>query len=158
DTPRTGPGLPPPRAELLGLLAESKDHPEEDAPRLVLADYLEERGDPRGTFVRLQVEAARLHANDHRQAEWQSQAQEMSQPQLRDWLGPLVELGVVEWVWARGLIKLYLKGQDLLRHEWADWAQTEAWAWVECVRMVDLTDSEAADLCRLPPLRKLSLR
>src|SRR5262245_5223413 len=157
DTPGTRHGLPPPRPEVLGLLAECKDRSEEDGPRLILADYLEERGDPRGTFVRLQVQAARLDEDDPQRAECQRQAEELSRPHLRDWLGPLVKLGEVEWSWARGLIKLYLKGRDLLRHEWADWAQTEAWAWVECVRMVDLTDSEAADLCRLPPLHQLSL-
>src|SRR5262245_26690889 len=157
DTRGTRHGLPPRRPEVLGLLAESKDRSEEDGPRLILADYLEERGDPRGTFVRLQVQAARLDEDDPQRAECQRQAEELSRPHLRDWLGPLVKLGEVEWSWARGLITLYLKGRDLLRHEWADWAQTEAWAWVECVRMVDLTDSEAADLCRLPPLHLLSL-
>jgi uncharacterized protein (TIGR02996 family) len=157
DTPGTRHSLPPLRPEVLGLLAESKDRSEEDGPRLILADYLEERGDPRGTFVRLQVQAARLDEDNPQRAECQRQAEELSQPHLRDWLGPLGKLGVVEWSWARGLIKLYLKGRDLLRPEWADWAQTEAWAWVEGVRMVDLTDSEAANLCRLPPLYGLSL-
>jgi uncharacterized protein (TIGR02996 family) len=34
------------------------DAPDEDGPRLVYADYLDERGDPRGGFVRGQVEGA----------------------------------------------------------------------------------------------------
>lgn len=38
--------------------------PEDDAPRLVYADWLEERGDPRGTFIRVQCALARL-AEDH---------------------------------------------------------------------------------------------
>jgi uncharacterized protein (TIGR02996 family) len=33
--------------------------PFEDAPRLVLADYLDERGDLRGEYIRLQIEAER---------------------------------------------------------------------------------------------------
>ena len=37
-------------AFLQAVLAE----PEDDAPRLIYADWLEERGDPRGAFIRLQ--------------------------------------------------------------------------------------------------------
>src|SRR5262245_61426555 len=96
---------PPPRPEVLGLLAECKDRPEEDAPRLILADYLEERGDVRGTFVRLQVEAARLRADDPRRAECERQEEELSQRHLWYWLGPLVKLKGRELSWSRGLIK-----------------------------------------------------
>lgn len=39
--------------------------PHEDAPRLVYADWLEERGDPRAEFIRVQVELAGL-----REPEW----------------------------------------------------------------------------------------
>ena len=46
--------------ELLAMLRNIKDDPEEDAPRLALADWLQERGDPRGEFIRAQVEATRL--------------------------------------------------------------------------------------------------
>lgn len=44
--------------------------PEDDAPRLVYADWLDERGDPRAAFVRLDLELHRLAggANDHRAA------------------------------------------------------------------------------------------
>jgi uncharacterized protein (TIGR02996 family) len=42
------------------LLAAILSAPDDDAPRLVLADQLLERGDPRGEFIRLQVEIARL--------------------------------------------------------------------------------------------------
>ena len=30
------------------------DNPDDDAPRLIYADWLEERGDPRGEFIRVQ--------------------------------------------------------------------------------------------------------
>src|SRR5438477_79436 len=35
---------------------------DDDAPRLVYADWLDERGDPRGEFIRVQCEWARLCA------------------------------------------------------------------------------------------------
>src|SRR5262245_49827440 len=41
--------------------------PADDGPRLVYADWLEERGDPRGEFIRLQCEHAHLGEDDPRQ-------------------------------------------------------------------------------------------
>lgn len=41
------------------LLAAILAHPEDDGPRLVLADLLEERGDMRGEFIRVQCELAK---------------------------------------------------------------------------------------------------
>lgn len=35
-------------------------HPDDDVPRLIYADYLEEVGDPRGEFIRLQCELAEI--------------------------------------------------------------------------------------------------
>lgn len=45
------------------FLNEILTNPQDDAPRLVYADWLEERGDPRGQFIRLQCEAERLPAS-----------------------------------------------------------------------------------------------
>lgn len=46
----------------LALLAGILAHPEEDAPRLVFADYLQEQGqEERAEFIRVQVELARIH-------------------------------------------------------------------------------------------------
>lgn len=44
-----------------GLLRDVVEHPHEDGPRLVYADWCEENGDPqRAEFIRAQVEAVRL--------------------------------------------------------------------------------------------------
>jgi uncharacterized protein (TIGR02996 family) len=40
------------------------DHPDDDIPRLVFADWLEEHGNPRGAFIRLQCERAKLTQYD----------------------------------------------------------------------------------------------
>src|SRR5262245_19453619 len=43
------------------ILQSVIDHPEDDAPRLVYADWCEDHGDPdRAEFIRVQVELARL--------------------------------------------------------------------------------------------------
>jgi uncharacterized protein (TIGR02996 family) len=55
--PRHGP-------ELRALLAACHADPDDDTPRLVLADWLEEHDDPRGECVRLQVRLAATPAND----------------------------------------------------------------------------------------------
>jgi uncharacterized protein (TIGR02996 family) len=47
-------------ADLDGLLAAVRAEPDDDAPRLILAGWLEERGDPRGELIRLQVRIAEL--------------------------------------------------------------------------------------------------
>src|SRR5262245_41290558 len=47
------------------LLNAVLDAPDDDAPRLIYADWLEENGDPdRAEFIRLQVERARLPRHD----------------------------------------------------------------------------------------------
>lgn len=47
------------------LLRAILDDPDDDAPRLVYADWLDEQGNsPRATFIRVQIELARLTADD----------------------------------------------------------------------------------------------
>src|SRR5262245_58810399 len=57
-----------PRPELLELLAHAKENPDADTPRLILADWLEERGGAsdrsRAELVRLQCRRARLSFDD----------------------------------------------------------------------------------------------
>jgi uncharacterized protein (TIGR02996 family) len=49
------------------LLAAIREHPHEDTPRLVYADWLQENGQPeRGEFIRVQCELARLEPDDPR--------------------------------------------------------------------------------------------
>src|SRR5262249_39515714 len=48
------------------LLRDIYDHPYDDAPWLVYADWLEEQGDPRAEFIRIQRELTHLSAQDPR--------------------------------------------------------------------------------------------
>jgi uncharacterized protein (TIGR02996 family) len=43
--------------------------PDDDAPRLIFADWLDEHNDPRGEFIRIQIALARLAADDPRRTE-----------------------------------------------------------------------------------------
>jgi uncharacterized protein (TIGR02996 family) len=80
------------RPQVLAFLHDAKEKPDEDAPRLVLADYLEDQGDPRrGEFIRLQC---RLAAGAPPVAEAQRKEIEGRCERLLDrhggcWLGPV---------------------------------------------------------------------
>lgn len=52
----TDPPMPPPD-ETVPFRRAIQDRPDDDGPRQVFADWLDERGDPRGQFIRLQLEA-----------------------------------------------------------------------------------------------------
>jgi uncharacterized protein (TIGR02996 family) len=70
------------------------EDPDDDTPRLVYADWLEERGDPRGEFIRTQCRLARLASGDpscwelrqHLERLWLAHGETWLQP-LRDALG-----------------------------------------------------------------------
>jgi uncharacterized protein (TIGR02996 family) len=112
---------PPPRSEEEAFLADVVEHPDDDTPRLVYADWLEDHGDAdRAEFIRVQCELARLEGLDWhwdemraefrcvqrelpRLAEWDERWEELKQREQRalrgyrpEWLGaaaPLVRDG-----------------------------------------------------------------
>lgn len=67
---------------LAGVLAD----PQADAPRLVLADWLGERGDPRGEFISVQCELAR---GSSRVPDLQAREVSLLSTHGAQWLGPL---------------------------------------------------------------------
>jgi uncharacterized protein (TIGR02996 family) len=67
------------------LVAAIYADPDDDAPRHVLADYLSDRGDPRGEFISLQLAHAR---NDVRIA----RELELQQAHATEWLGALAQV------------------------------------------------------------------
>ena len=93
--------------QLLALLKAARLAPHDDTPRLVLADWLEEHGDPaRAEFLRLQI---LLAADTPREQEQRAGAWQRQQD-LRDrcggaWLGALWRHG---GVWHRGLLSVQL--------------------------------------------------
>ena len=73
------------------LIAEIRANPEDDAPRLVAADWFEEQGTPadtaRADFIRAQVERARLAPNDPAQSELQATELRLLKQYQREWCG-----------------------------------------------------------------------
>jgi uncharacterized protein (TIGR02996 family) len=124
------------RPEVVAFLQAIKEEPEDDTPRLILADWLEERGDPRGELLRLQVTLARLIPGTRAWWARYEREQQLRQFHEKDWLGPLAGLAD-SYTLQRGLVQLTLKVDDFLGSKVAALAETETFAWVDGVRLTD---------------------
>jgi uncharacterized protein (TIGR02996 family) len=99
------------RPQVLALLQQARESPEQDGPRLVLADFLEEQGDPdRAEFIRLGCQLAPgvppLEASLHQQI-----AQRLEGLEERHggaWLGSLWRWWLYLAGWHRGLLAVKL--------------------------------------------------
>lgn len=88
------------------LLAAIAAHLDDDAPRLVYADALTERQDPRGEFIVLQCRAAKLATSDPLRAELLQRAQELLDANRAAWLPIDPSL---DWRFERGFPSSLLK-------------------------------------------------
>lgn len=87
-----------PRTEADPLLAAVLAAPDDDAPRLIYADWLDEHGRPeRATFIRLQVELARLLRYDPRREVLSRKAGRLLDLYRDDWLAELPTIDGVTW-------------------------------------------------------------
>src|SRR5207237_10621860 len=124
------------------LLRAALDAPDDDAPRLIYADWLQQRGDPRGEFIALQL------ANKPR-------ADALLAKHKKDWIGRFVGTRTrygtearqwtrgspTKWEFARGFVHgVTMSSQDFLRYA------EELFA-VEPVASVHLTDRGFTALC-----------
>lgn len=73
--------------------------PGDDAPRLVLADWLMERGAPRGEFIALQVRGAKKPLS----AAEVTKMNALERAHRADWLGPLAR-ALTGCTWSRGFL------------------------------------------------------
>jgi uncharacterized protein (TIGR02996 family) len=73
------------------LMAAVLQSPRDDAPRLRLADWLEARSDPRGEFIRVQLELARLGQDADETEPLARRERELLARHEMDWVGPLAE-------------------------------------------------------------------
>jgi len=68
------------------FLAAIADRPDDDLPRLVYADWLDENGDPaRAEFIRTQIELAKLPDTDPRRPELEAREDELLTPHKSEW-------------------------------------------------------------------------
>lgn len=80
--------MPTPPPELVALLAACRARPADDLPRLVLADWLDENGQPeRAEFVRIQVEVSHPTADVERIRGLKKREAELLAEHENDWTG-----------------------------------------------------------------------
>jgi uncharacterized protein (TIGR02996 family) len=82
--------------------------PDADAPRLVLADYLDEHGNPdRAEFIRVQCELAGLDEADPRRPGLEDREHELLEAHEIDWFVGWQHTGgaIREWEWHRGFLR-----------------------------------------------------
>src|SRR5436305_319054 len=122
-----------------GFLQALLDDPDDQAARLIFADWLDERGDPRGAFLRVQTALAACVPDLARRTELQTKE--------RDWLGrheglllpgPLRPLcRTCRYEGGLGVIALSAR-RFLSRAFAADGADWLRVGWVRTVRLFDL--------------------
>jgi uncharacterized protein (TIGR02996 family) len=93
------------------------ESPDDDSPRLIYADYLEEHGQPeRAEFIRLQCQRALMRADDLKAAELEAREQELLKEHEEEWAKPWKGLAE-KWEFHRGFIEaVRLEPQAFLTH------------------------------------------
>jgi uncharacterized protein (TIGR02996 family) len=118
--------LQPPRSEE-ELLAAIYAQPDADAPRAVYADFLAERGDPRGEFIALQLDG--------------KNAQRLLDNHIHKWLGPFADVTIHKLVeFERGFPATITLRADVSRRAASAVIGLPGWATVHTVRLSSRTD------------------
>ncbi len=99
------------------FLASIIENPDDDAPRLVFADWLEEHGEPeRAAFIRSQIEWARTSPDDPRHLAAQRRAQELLHAHGSTWLREIPSWARSSAVFDRGFVtRVNTTARNLLR-------------------------------------------
>jgi uncharacterized protein (TIGR02996 family) len=140
--------------ELRILLADVKAQPDEDTPRLILADWLQDQGDPRGELIHLQVVRARLTVDEPRHDELLRREWQILSRHALDWLGPLADLAS-GWEFLRGFIRLRARCRNFLVPAVYDLAADDQFAWVEGLALTRLLREHVGQLADSPLLARL---
>lgn len=111
------------------LLAEIHARPMDDAPRLVYADWLLERGDPRGELISLQ-----LRPESEKDKAAKKRERELLKAHRKEWLGKLAPVVGGELVFRRGFLAAatvkFRHQRDVEQYgALAEWATLEELEW-----------------------------
>src|SRR5262245_39478643 len=81
------------------------ESPDDDTPRLIYADWPEDRGRPeRAEFIRVQCALARLPEDDARLPGLEARERELLEEHEEEWAGPL-RPWLVRWAFSRGFVE-----------------------------------------------------
>jgi uncharacterized protein (TIGR02996 family) len=137
------------------FLRDIRERPEDDAPRLIYADWLEEHGPPggadRAAFIRLQCRAAALPAEDDDRPELERQARLLLRQHRDSWLGALGEL-IHDAQFRRGFVEgVEVLGKTFLERP-AELFEREP---IRHVTLLDVNDSRLLWLTGCPFLDRI---
>src|SRR5262249_12254853 len=88
-----------------GFLRAIIEEPDDIGLRLIYADWLEERGDPRGEFIRVQCQLYEMTHDDPHHPELKAREEELLDVHEREWLGEL-DGQVSHWAFLRGFVEM----------------------------------------------------
>jgi uncharacterized protein (TIGR02996 family) len=140
------------------LLQALLDAPDDDAPRLVYADWLEEHGEPeRAEFIRVQIELANGLTTESRRDDLEAREQALLAEHEPAWVGPLAGW-VGGWQFRRGFVEAVRVGLEALAGRAADLFATAPVRQVQLVGPRDgpLTPDVARPLAAAPQLARLT--
>jgi uncharacterized protein (TIGR02996 family) len=122
------------RPQLLAFLADIKDHVEDDAPRLILADWLEDNGqEARAEFIRLQCQLAHLAEDDRERPKLLKREIELVNLHEEFWVRS-VRTRARRWRFQRGLLRIETDAFIFLHAPWP-LLHAEALDWIEAVHL-----------------------
>lgn len=154
--PKRLPKVSPPRPEVVALLQTCKESPDDDTPRLVLADWLEDHGDTaRAEFIRVQCEAAQLQLAAER-LDWLGRREgELLVEAGTEWTQPLIDWAA-EWEWRRGMCLWATPKPEIIRNADASrFPRATQLAWVEGLRLDIFVEGRVQSIVALPQLNQL---
>jgi uncharacterized protein (TIGR02996 family) len=106
--------------------------PDDDMPRLIYADWLEEHGDPRGEFIRIQCQRNQLTPSSPARHDLLKQEQAICKKHGRKWLAEVGVDVLGHHIFQRGFVqKFQLRASLFLKHGDGLLRMTP----VECLRM-----------------------
>lgn len=157
--PAPKPAPAAPRAELIALLDAIKDNPDEDTPRLVLADWLDEQGNEldseRAAFIREDVAAALARERGIKvplRRPASSDAYGKPDARTRRWLGPAADLAERSG-FERGLPGIVVHGMRLLRADVPELLAREEFAFVQSVVLFEAGGSRIEAMANRPEFK-----
>ncbi len=153
-----------PRPELLLLLAAVKAEPDDDTPKLVLADWLQEQDHEtdrtRGEFLRGVVQFNRMPDDDPERSTTETKLKIMWNVNRPRWCSALVDAGFLcTWLSNRevacGLVYPLIDGTKLVTKKAQALAGSEAYAWVSGLYFARLSSLQIIKFSQLPLLETL---
>ncbi|MCI0705504.1 MAG: TIGR02996 domain-containing protein, partial [Planctomycetia bacterium] len=129
-----------------------KDHPDDDTPRLVLADWLEEHGD---RFDTARARYIRQHIAEARGLQRPPVSDQVRRDQaelLQRWLEPFGDFKS-GWDFERGLPRLKVAGPRFLKEDVPALLTSEAFAFVQFVHFTDAGGPRMEAMAAMPEFR-----